>query len=109
AIEAPPQIPRDLDKALRLFARNEIEDVVGPAAQRVVIARRELDHEPPGNRDALLAVFREDVDLRAEIQVADIVAGPILIHAGIPVDDAAEIWLRAEQRPQVAVDSCVAG
>ena len=57
-----------------------------------------------GERRRLLAELRPQIELRAHVEVADVVAGPALVHPRVAIDDAAHVRVVDEQRPQVAID-----
>ena len=93
----------------RFLAHDRVErEIRLPRAHPdVFVAGRNLHEAADGERGRLLTVLRPQVDLRADVQVAHVVAGPVLVDAGIAVDDPAKRGFVDEQRIQVAVDARV--
>ena len=60
-----------------------------------------------GHRRRVLPGLGPQIDFRAEVEVADVVAGPALVHARIAIDDAAEGRVVDEQRTEIAIDARV--
>jgi hypothetical protein len=56
-------------------------------------------------RRRLLVSLRPEAVLRADVEIADVVAGPVLIDAGISIDEAAEGGVEDEDRPDVPIDT----
>ena len=101
-----PRRPRELDALPELLAANEVEPEIGLPGRhaRVVVAGRQLHHPAERERRRLLAELRPQVELRAQIEVADVVAGPALVHPRGAIDDAPHVRVVGEQRPQIAID-----
>jgi hypothetical protein len=57
------------------------------------------------NLTAMAAGLGPEVHLGAEVDVAEVVAGPRGVDAGIPIDKPAVFRVGIEQRPDVAVDA----
>jgi hypothetical protein len=55
-------------------------------------------------RCRLLLVLGPEVELGADVEVADVVSRPNLTHARVTVDDAPRLLIGCENRPNVAVD-----
>src|SRR4029077_19217183 len=74
----------------------------------VLLAGRQLEHAAYRNRRRLLVILRPQVDLRADVEVADVVARPVLVDAGIPIGHAAKHRVvDDEERPHIAIDARV--
>src|SRR6476646_8796956 len=74
---------------------------------RVLLACRHLHDAANRQRRRLLAELGPEIDLGSEIEIADVVASPPLVHKRIAIDDAARLRVAREERPDVAVDPCV--
>ena len=110
---AAPFVPgeaRHLDQLRRFLADDRVErDIRFPGADAgVLLSSRRLDEGADCEGRRVLAILRPQIHFRAHVEVADVVAGPLLGHARIAVDDAAEGGVVDEkQRPHVAVDARV--
>src|SRR5262249_9500444 len=105
-----PAVAGDFDELRRLLADDGVNGEVRLAGARadVILARRQLHHRPHGDRRRILAPFRQQVDLSAEVEITDVVPGPVLVHSRIAVDDAADRRIRGdEQRVGIAIDAGV--
>src|SRR5262249_3515113 len=94
----------------RFGADDEIDVDVGLAGRDalVLVAGRDLDDAANGERRRVLPRLRQQVQLDARVQIADVVAAPRRLVERIPVDDAADRAVVAEEeRPQVTVDARV--
>ena len=94
AAELPPGVARHLDAARRVFlAEDGVDDEIGAsgAGARVVVPGRRLEHAAQSDGRRLLAVLGPEVELGAEVEVADVIAAPSAVHARIAIDDAAVV------------------
>ena len=90
-----------------VLAEHDVEERVelARADAGVFLPRRDLDGAANRERDRLLVLFREEIDLEANERVADVVAGPSLIDERIRGDHAADVGVRCEDRAQVPIDA----
>ena len=98
----------DLGGARDFLADDEVELHVHLAGARAIVGRtrRHLHHAAERKGDRVLARFGQQIELRAEERVAELVADPSLAHEGIVVVDAAvAVAAKPEDRPRVAIDS----
>jgi hypothetical protein len=51
--------------------------------------------------------LRQKARFRADIEIADVVAGPCPVDTRVAIDDAADFRVAGEERPQIAVDARV--
>ena len=100
---------RELDHLVRFFAHDQIDRDVGlaRAGADIFLAGWRLQHRAHGNRRGILPRLGPQVHFRAQIQVADVVAGPVLVHARVAIHDAADSRVVDEERIRVAIDARV--
>src|SRR4030095_8036744 len=94
---------------LRFLARDEVDREIGGAGAHpdVIVAGRQLDHAAERERGRLLAELGHQVVLRPDVEVADVVGGPVLVDAGIAIDEGAEGRVGDKDRTDGAVDARV--
>ena len=105
--ELVPGIPGHLDHLRRFLARDEVEQDVGfaRAVADVLLRRRQLDDAAEGEGGRILAILRPQIHLRADVEVADVVARPRLVDARIAIDDPSDGGIGDEHRDDVAIDA----
>jgi len=109
AAEDDAAVPGKLDALVDLLTGDGVDAEIqlsGADAFLVVFCGRQLDHGADREGERLLAVFRRDVELAANPEVAQLTVGPALSHERVLVHETAGLILTGEEdRTQVTVDA----
>ena len=109
AAELPAGVAGGFDQLRGFLADDAVDREVrlAGAVAHAVLRSRQLDDAADRDGQRILAVLRPQVDLRADIEVADVIPSPRLVDARVPIENPAEVRVLDEQRFDVAVDAGV--